>query len=149
MGWQLMGAKRLKGKNGFSILEVMVAFLIMAIGFMGMLYLALFAIKANAMGQKMGNARFIAEQRAENLRSLDYRHPLLIDDGDTLDLDDLTTPDYSDSLDQNGMRYDIAWNIAENIPENGIKTIRIHVLWEEENRDKHFEFTTFKGSARR
>ena len=87
-----------KNKKGFTIIEVLVAFLIMAVGFMGMLYLSLFAVKANQASQGMGKARFIAEQRSEELRSLDYRHEFLIDDGDTLDLDDIITPDFADTL---------------------------------------------------
>ncbi|MFP4458219.1 MAG: prepilin-type N-terminal cleavage/methylation domain-containing protein [Candidatus Zixiibacteriota bacterium] len=140
---------RLRQKDGFTIAEVMIAFIILAIGFTSMLYLSLFAIKANMEGQRLGSARFIAEQRAENLRSLDYRHPMLIDDGDSLDLDDTVTPDFQDSLSRDGIDYDIMWNIAENIPENGIKTIKIFVLWNEQQGPKEFEFTTFKGSASR
>ncbi len=146
IGTDTTGKSRIRG---FTILEVMVAFLILAFGILGMLYLATFAIRANSLGRGLGQARFVAEQQAEFHRSLDYRNPMLIDDGDTLDLNDTVTPDYEDTTYNKGILYRVMWNIAEDLPNEGIKTLRIHVLWQDQAKANHYEISTMKGEIRR
>ena len=135
--------------KGFTVIEVLVAFSIMLFGFVAMLSLAAFAVKANTLGRGMGQARYIGEQRAEHIRALDYRHPILIDDGDTLDLEDTTNPDYRDSTLVRDTWYRVFWNIAEGAPAAEVKTVRIHVLWNVAGLQKQISFTTFKGTVRR
>ncbi len=138
-----------RNQSGFTLAEVMVAILILSFGFVGMLYMATFAIKANAMGRGLGQARFIAEQQSEFLRSLDYRNPLLIDDGDTLDLDDTLTADFEDTTFHDGIAYRVLWNIAEDQPNDGMKMLKIHIIWQDQVKRSHYEITTMKGEVRR
>jgi Tfp pilus assembly protein PilV len=138
-----------KKNNGFSLIEVVIAFSMMLIGFVAMLSLAGFLIKSNSLSRGLSQARFLAEQQSERLRSLEWRSAALDDDGDTTDLDDTTAPDYQDSTVLRNMHYKMMWNIADDFPRAGVKTIKIHILWTYSGLEKHISFTTYKGESRR
>lgn len=138
-------AKRVANDGGFTIVEVMVAFLIMVIGFTFMLQLVLFMFKANIVGRDMAEAKFVAEQVAERIRSMDYRSAELVDDGDTGDLDDIASPDYEDTLVVSGTQYRQLYNIADGVPYANVKTVRIFILWNAGNTNHSYAITTYKG----
>ncbi len=120
-------------KRGFTILEVVVA-----IALFGFLYVGLFnAIFVGTRMLPIVRARIYAKNilntQCEILRSLPMDHPFLTNDGDNNDLEDTTAPDFAridtftitDSL---RLLHDIRWNIAENMPEQNMVTIRVYVM---------------------
>ena len=132
-------------KRGCGLLEIMVAMVIFLAGSSALLSLVITMVKSNKMTKERNYARLIAEQTAEDLRAMDYKNTDLENDGDNDDLEDIQTADHYRTITREGKTYNVFWNIAENIPEQGIKTIRIIVTY----RDVDYRITILKGKIRR
>jgi len=130
-----------KNRKGFTLVEVLVALFILAIAFLGVGPLVIMTVKGNRIVREQINARLLAERMTEYLRSTDYEDPLLSNDGDNEDLSDTLTPDHStvDTIDN--VIYKVLWNIAEDQPQAGLKTIQIIIKW----KDKTYSLITLKG----
>ena len=148
-GWTVMS------NQGFTILEILMAITILAVGILAIATMQGSSIKGNSLAIGITEGITLAQDKAEELTRLAYNHALLTDttddgggvttqdaDQNGIDDDDEGSPvdgiaDYG--LDQTGVgvadqsesngRYDIHWNIAVNKPINNVKTIRVIVLW--------------------
>ncbi len=134
-------------RAGFTLLEVMVAFTILVVGILMIMPMTVFMIKANVHNKYLAQARLLAEQYAEHMRSLDYEDAMLSDDGDTTDLNNLTDPDHADTLQIGRETYFVAWNIKET----DVKTINIIVSWLDptDNRRHRVSFETVRAPVSR
>lgn len=132
---------RVTKKSGFTLLEVLIALVIFAVGILGVATMQISSIQGNSHGRQVSEASSVISDRIETLLSLDYDDPLLADtdgdgtnqdlngdgvddDGGNFGLDDIVNPD-------NGPvavgDYVIWWNIAVNQPLMDTKTIRVIV----------------------
>lgn len=128
-------------ESGFTLLEVLIALVIFAVGILGAASMQISSIQGNSHGRQVSEASGILSDRIETLITLDYDDPALEDvDGDGTDqdlngdgvdddggnfgLDDLANPD---SGPINVGNYVIWWNIAVNHPLRDTKTIRVIV----------------------
>ncbi|MBN2544057.1 type II secretion system protein [bacterium] len=134
-------------RSGMTLLEVLVGFTILLIGASSILVFLVFFIKMNITIQGKMQSKFIAEQFTEQIRAMSYRDPDLVNDGDNADLSDFTNPDHSavDTVDQK--IYNRYWNVAEDIPMSGMKTIKIRITWQQVDKEQVYEFSTLKGSG--
>jgi len=130
-----------KNRKGFTLVEVLVALFILAIAFLGVGPLVIMTVKGNQVVREHINARLLAERVTEYFRATDYEDPVLSNDGDNADLSDTLTPDHStiDTIDN--VVYRVLWNIAEDQPQVGLKTIQIIIKW----RNKSYTLVTLKG----
>jgi len=142
---------KIKSRDAFSMLEVMVAFTILAVGILAIVPITVFMLQSNIHNKNIAQARLIAEQYAENFRAIDYENAILMDDGDTTDLDDIINPDFSDTVDFEGQDYVVSWNIATNLPSPGIKSVNIIVSWQSTVDDftHRLDFLTYKAAVSR
>lgn len=140
-----------KNNNGFTLLEILVALVIFAVGILGAYSLQISSITGNSKSRQVSEATYDGADRIEQFVSLDYNDPLLDDDdgdgvvdgdengtgqdndGDGVDddggnfgLDDLTNPDGAADRDGDGTD-DIFWNVAVDHPILRTKTIKFHV----------------------
>jgi prepilin-type N-terminal cleavage/methylation domain-containing protein len=117
--------------KGFSLVEILVALSILTVGILVVSQMVVTGIQINAAEQQRMYARVVMARMFDYLTSLPYDHAFLADDGDQVDLDDIADPDftytYTDSV--ANFSYLIKWNVANNTPEQGIKTVRVHTLW--------------------
>ena len=60
----------LRGEQGFTIVETMVAVGIMAVAFLSMAGVHAMSSRAQSLGQNQGLARFVADEKLENARRL-------------------------------------------------------------------------------
>jgi len=65
---------------GFTIIELLIAMAIMAIGIMGFLFLQTQSVKGRTFAREMDRATTVARSQLEELRALDYDSSLLDDD---------------------------------------------------------------------
>lgn len=114
-------------RTGFSLLELLVALSILAIGLLGVIPLAIATIRLNAFQNQMLNAKYLAERQAEYLRSISFTHPDLANDGDNNDLDNTSSPDHNKIMTMDGINYNVMWNVVDD--SSGTKTINIIVQW--------------------
>jgi len=86
------------------------------------------AIRGNALAGNLTQATTWGQDKVEELIALSYGHANLQDTDNDLDAglgDTAAAADYQ----ENQAPYDIYWNVSENSPVAGAKTIRVIVTW--------------------
>ncbi|MEA2061445.1 MAG: prepilin-type N-terminal cleavage/methylation domain-containing protein [Thermodesulfobacteriota bacterium] len=120
---------------GFTIMEILVAMAIFAIGILGVAKMQIIATMGNTSSRTVTEAVFFAQSRLETLLALPYDHNYLEDgdgDGDGLaglddEKTDTTEADHYENI--QGI-YTVSWNIAEDEPVEDAKRIRTIVSWQ-------------------
>jgi type IV pilus assembly protein PilV len=105
--------RRSKDERGFTLLEVMIALVVLSIGLLGLASLQIMAIKGNSFGQQMTVASTLAQNQLEQLRRTSGA---LADGNDTV-------------TDQNGITYTRTWTVTPNTPQQGATTVLITISW--------------------
>jgi type IV pilus assembly protein PilV len=153
--------KAINNSRGFTLMEVLIALAIFAIGILGVAKMQLSAISGNSSSRGWTEAATIGQQQMEILMSLPYDDPLLLDtqndgtnqdtnndgednDGGNFGLDETTTPDHSATI---NTVYNLFWNIAVDEPVTDAKKIRMIVQWKSSGfGTKEIVFDTVKVS---
>ena len=147
-------------QKGFSLIEILIAITVFAIGILAVGKMQITAIKGNSFANDLTKATTLAQDRMEKLIGLFYTDPLNNDndgdgtnqdsdkDGDDddggnfgLDHADAATADNS-AVDGS---YSIFWNIATNHPIDNTKTIRVIVKWTDKGAPKKVSITSMKA----
>ncbi len=118
-----------KLRKGFTIVEILVAMFLLSI--VVSLPLTDLFIRTNLRVRRMQTALQAERDLLERIRGAPYDSPFLQDDGGGADLTDMTNPDYFvDSTTIYGMRMRRFYNVQDDAPSPGMKTIRVFVLWQ-------------------
>lgn len=159
----MTGAKNMKNGNekGFTIIEILIAMAIFAIGILGVAKMQMTATSGNTSSRGVTESANIGQQQIERLLSLAYDDPLVADtDGDgtgqdadndgtddsggNFGLDDTAGADQAIVVDT---LYNVFWNIAEDEPMSKAKKIRVIVRWKASTfSTKTITFDTVKVS---
>ena len=124
--------------KGTSLIEMMVAMMILGIVIAGNLDGMRFLMNANAASNDSVEAQQAIEQAVFALENLPYTSPLIADDGDVTDLGDIRTPDKAANpstgltpwtITVNNHAYTIVYNIAQDAILRGTKVIYVYALW--------------------
>lgn len=122
-----------KHNQGFSLIEVLVAIVILALGLLAVGSMQMKASKGNTQSNRITSAATYAMQQIETFAGLGFGDALLQDtngDGEA-GLDDIAGSDQSIIVSDATGIYNIYWNVAESTPLNGnTKTIRVIVTWQ-------------------
>jgi prepilin-type N-terminal cleavage/methylation domain-containing protein len=141
-----------KLQKGFTLIEVLVAMVVLLIGVLGWVGFSWTTTKGTSYGRELNRATFLAQSKMEELKqialSLDPTKLQLRDDGITNDLMNVVTPDHinSDPNTVNSGQTNLAinadgqtsqpdsmffrmWNIADNCPVQGSKTLSVIIRW--------------------
>ncbi|MDA3834880.1 MAG: prepilin-type N-terminal cleavage/methylation domain-containing protein [Spirochaetales bacterium] len=153
--------KIINNSKGFTLMEVLIALAIFAIGILGVAKMQLSGISGNASSRGVTEAATIGQQQLEILMSLPYDDDLLVDtnndgtnqdadndgsddNGGNFGLDETATPDHSATFDT---VYNLFWNIAVDEPVTDAKKIRMIVRWKSSGfGTKEIVFDTIKVS---
>lgn len=129
----------LYNNKGFTIVEVMIAIAILTIGLLSVASMQIGAIKGNHFSDNTTCALTLAEDKMEELLSLDYNN---------LELNDVLSANNNDlfridvgwfdkdemNIDETGKinagHFRRIWNIADNKPIDGNKLITVIVTWD-------------------
>ena len=129
-----------RSESGFTLIEIMIAIAILAIGILGLMAMQLTAAKSNTQARKVTESAAWAADEFERLLLADY--------------DDLaagaSTP--SDSLLNNTALpadtfrgpYTVTYNVTENTPIDNVKRIEITVAWND-GSGRSTTLTYYKG----
>ena len=137
-------------QKGFSLIEILIAITVFAIGILAVGKMQIAAIKGNSFANDLTKATTLAQDRMEKLIGLSYIDPLN-DDTDPpngtagLDADANATADHNDSNNPVDGRYNIFWNIATDHPINNTKEIRVIVRWTDRGTQKRVSITSMKA----
>jgi len=120
-------------ENGYTLIEVLVAIAIFAIGILAVLQMQLSAINGNAMARKLTDNYTWAARRAEELMSLPYDDPTLTDTGGNF----VTVAQDADGIDNDGDgRIDetgetgyvqMFMKVQDDTPSTGLKTVTVRI----------------------
>ncbi len=135
-------------EKGFSLIEILIAITVFAIGILALGKMQITSIKGNSFGNELTRAITLAQNKAEELTGLPYDDPLTKDTNDNGigGLDDTQSGNnvIADGNQVNG-RYNISWNIANDYPINNTKTIRVIVTWSIRGNLKNTSITSMKA----
>jgi len=143
-------------EKGFTLIEILIAIVVFAIGILAVGKMQIAAIKGNYFANDLTRATTLAQDRMEKLISLSYIDNDLLDtDGDgtnqalNFGLDDNTTvtADHNDPNNPVDSRYNIFWNIAPDYPINNTKTIKVIVKWTDKGTPKEVKITSMKADV--
>ncbi len=120
-------------RSGFTLLEILIAVMILAVGILTVSQMTILGLRTNRVIRDRSKAREVLAEGMEVLKILDAEDPLLIANKDTLTLDDTTGAYRADTTNIVGrtithVGYDVYWNIVDNHPNPGLKTIRMFVF---------------------
>lgn len=112
---------RIAKKYGFSLLEVLVALIILAVGLLGLAALQITAIRFNAGSRELTYATFLLQKKIEELKALPF---------DDSNLTESHTQVFINE-EEGGYRmpYLVTWNVTENAPDEGFKKVLVQVSW--------------------
>ena len=144
--------KILKNQNGFSLIEVLVAVTIFAVGLLALAKLQIVSIRGNSSARGVTEASVVAQSKFEELKLLPVSDPALADTDDTgttgfgvAGLSDTgANADHSEKVTViSGRTYSLDWNVAENADET--RLIRMIVGWREAQGQKTFQVDMLYG----
>jgi len=104
----------MKKNQGYTLVEVLIAMAIFAVGFLALASLQIKSISQNASSRMATDATTMAVESMERLISLPYNHA---------ELDQGTNPHSMPATEG----YAIEWNIQDDVPITATKTIVINV----------------------
>jgi type IV pilus assembly protein PilV len=110
----------IRNDAGFTLLEVMFATLILAMGLIGMMAMQMSAIQGNDYGMKMTEAAERIETRMEAIRMMPYES--IQSEAEEADADGFTR----------------TTTVQDHTPQTGVKTVEVRVSWQDhENAKTH------------
>ncbi len=111
--------------SGFTLVEVLIAMVILSVGLLAVAGMMGIAIQANAYGSKLSLANRSAQQKLEELKNADYA----------------TVVTYADAADANGLTR--SWTVTNDTPIANTKTIVTSVTWtDSKGRSRAVQFST-------
>ena len=115
--------------EGFTLLEVLIAVVILAFGLLAIAQMQVIAIRFNYQGRDVTEAVTLAKDQLESLKTLPFGHADLGDTTDTNndDLADTVTIDHADPNNPIDGKYTRIWNVADF--GGTTKSVMIVVSW--------------------
>ena len=127
---------------GFTLIEVMIAIVVLVIGILAIYSMQVQSIKVNYMSSRMTTASTLNSSMAERFLGMKFSdntlkdndgdgtgqdgdHDGIDDDGGDFGLDDATNATADGTSTTSDNNYTIYWNVAVDIPMPNLKTVRI------------------------
>lgn len=126
-----MRKRRAPGRAGFTIIEVLVAMSLMAIGMLGIVALMRGATSASGYSRRATEAAVLAEDKLEELRTVPL--PSVADGSDLVDAAGVANPDGP---------FLRTWTLTPD--GNDLVTILVEVAWSEADGDHAIRFRTLR-----
>ncbi len=121
--------------SGYTLLEVLFAIFIVLVVFVGLANVLTMLIWSTAMSNSLDTATDLAQDKMEELKTAWATSPILADSntGNDTHLESTSNFDYQqlniDALGKPGGIFTRTWNIADNTPASGMKTVVVIVRW--------------------
>jgi len=106
-------------QQGFTLIEVMIALVILATGLLALMTMQIVSIRANAFSSEMTYAAMLAQSRLERIRNMPYDSVQTISPDESVDA----------SASTKGMAYTVKTTVVDNSPATDMKTITLRIDW--------------------
>jgi type IV pilus assembly protein PilV len=106
-----------KKQSGFTLIEVMIAVVILAAGILALATMQIVSIRTNAFSTEMTYATMLAQSRFEQFRNTAYDN--VASDTDLIPASEMSK----------GIPYTVQWTVTDNTPTTDMKTIALDVTW--------------------
>lgn len=123
-----MPGRRISVPGGFTLVEILVAVMILAIGILAVSQMTVMGMRTDRVISKQMYGRTTLSRHFERLQGLPVGHAELSYVG-SAGLDDTVTADHQVTEVTSGGGYTVFWNIADNVPDARFKTVRVIVTW--------------------
>src|SRR2546422_2424799 len=111
-------------EKGLTLLEVLVAMVVLSLGLLALAKMQITAIQVNAASGRLTQGTAFAQDKVEQLMALPY------DDAN------LAVTTHTETRPAQG--YTITWQVDQDILAVGVKTINLTVTWSNRGRQKTF-----------
>ena len=119
---------RANTEDGFTLVEVMVAFAIISVGVLSIGVAQLSALKLSGMSSRLSQGMYLAEEQMETFRSMPWGAVFTTAAVDVPDPLGTLTPVQGDST-----QFNRSWTITPNAPPHGLTEITVTVVWANSN----------------
>ncbi len=134
-----------KGNSGFTLIEVLIALVILAIGGLGMLMLQVSSIQGNVSSRELQAATLLCQDLLERFEGLDYNDALLDAGQHSNDELGVQNPINESGSQGAGAIYSRTWVVAVDNPAQGMKTITVTVTWTRNSVPHSVQLTMIKA----
>lgn len=119
------------GNAGYTLMELMIALMILAVGVMGIWSMQGVAIRSNATAKKVTDTAALGSDQFEKLMRLAYDDAVL-------------TPGTTTT--RNEGKYTVTWSVsAANVPISNIKTVTVVASWTEAGQQRSVSYVYYKA----
>ena len=122
---QLIGPPERTGERGFTLIEVLIALLVLMVGMAGILSLQLTAMKATGFSRHATEASSLAEDKVEDLRTVPLNSARFVNGTDQVDARGIADP---------AGLYTRTWTIT---PGTDTTIINVSVAWTERGNEPY------------
>jgi len=121
------GIKTIQKDQGFTLIEVLIALTIFAVGLLAVAAMQTSAIKVNSTAGQITTRMTWAQDKLEELMALSYSDPLLEDLGDPPSGTDSVGNLHQETISEGSVNYTILWTVSDDILITGTKLITVTV----------------------
>ena len=129
----------MQDETGLTLPEVLVAMVVLSLGLLALTKMQITAIQVNSASSRLTQGTTIAQDKVEQLMALPYTDAQL---DDQTPVGQVTT--YTETRATQG--YTITWQVDQDTPAVGVKTINLTVTWRNRGRQQTFSLAFFKES---
>jgi type IV pilus assembly protein PilV len=130
-----------QARGGFTLIELVVAILIFALGIIGVAKMQSESVKGNSYAMQLTRANNIAQDMSEYLKVLPFTSDSL--GGGSIPLAGEVTRVASD-VTTAGITYERGWIINQSESDDNLREIAVQIWWQ--NREHSVSFTFCKGN---
>lgn len=124
-----MSARRIRGRRGFTLTEIMVALTLLAIGALGLAAFTASATRTNRASTNRTRAHELMTEKIEEFQSMSYAA--------------ITTG--ADTVDVAGVPIAREWTVSANDPVTGVKRVTLTAEWRAAGDTHEVSTTTLVG----
>ena len=122
-----IGIKTIQKDQGFTLIEVLIAITIFAVGLLAVAAMQTSAITVNSTAGQMTTRMTWAQDKLEELMALPYSDHLLEDLGDPPSGTDSEGELHQETTSEGSDNYTITWTVTDDTPISGTKLITVTV----------------------